>query len=594
MGEHIAAALGKFDKKQGYFVLENGDILTWCFGHMLEPLMPEDLDEKYKYWTLNTLPILPEALKNKVSKSKAQQFAVIQELLAKHKDAVVVHACYAGREGQLIGDEILIFCNWKGKTDRLWLNELTPGEITRAFAAIKPNDTYKGMLNAALSRQYADWVTGINLTRLFTLKARSVDPNTGVLSYGRVQTPTLKLVVDRDIERANFRPKDYYLLYADFDAEGTRIRAKWQIPDGCLYADDSGRITDKAFLQGLADGVKGTSGRVAKLKKTLEKKSADLPYDLAVLQRDANKKLDMSAARTLEIAQSLYEKKLTTYPRTECRYLPDDVHAAAPTVFATLQAYFGDQIICGADPKIRNGAWDSRKVIEHSGIIPTGSMPEGALGDEEKAVFRLIAERYLLQFYGMYTYEATAVVVETHDGAEKWSANGRRIVDLGWRARSSEEGDGQGDDNDDGKDVLLPSLREGQEVVCSATSISAKQTTKPAQFRDGTLIEAMTQVYKYVLDPAIKAKLKETSGIGTPAGRANFIEILLKRTYIQRSGKYLESTALGRSMIKVVPPELSDPGYTALLGACRTLNFTKFTIMLSNTCTKGIVFSIIF
>jgi DNA topoisomerase-3 len=559
MARDIAAVVGSAIKKGKYLQCGSDVIVTWCLGHLLEACSPVDLDQKkYKTWSLEYLPIIQDRLEVAPIRSSKEQLDAIRVLLKEHPDAEVVHACDAGREGQVIGDELLNYLRFKGPVKRLWVNDLTPESVRKGLASMRDNSAYSGLSQAGRARRFCDWTYGINLTRYFTVLGRKSDPNLGVVSYGRVQTPILRLIVMRDRERENFTPTTYYVVSGDFRTRELKVFSAQYVPDKhSLHVDEQGRLLDKNAAAAVAGRSRGP-GEIVRLVKGEKVLPPPLPYDLAALQIDANRKIGTTAAETLAVTQSLYEKKAVTYPRTDCRYLPEEPHARAAEIFGVVSSIPGAPEAGDADANIKSAAWDTQKVVAHSGLMPTGSMPDSPLTADESAIFNLIAERFFLQFYKPFLYEAVSAIIRV--GEDIWSANGRKVLDPGWRQRA-----GAWAEADDPDGEPLPPLAEGEVLACREATVTAKKTTVPLPYTDATIIVAMKEIHKFVKDPKQKAKLKETDGIGTPASRADFIEKLLKREYIMRTGKKLTSTPFGRNAVDVFPEFLTDPGMTAIM-----------------------------
>lgn len=502
------------------------------------------------------LPVIPADWKLSPRDGGAgKQLKVIRDLL---KDATeVVNAGDADREGQLLVDEVLLFLNWKGKTSRLWLSSLDDESVQRALATIKSNDAMRALYESALARQRADWLMGMNCSIALSrnLQACGVP---GAWSVGRVQTPTLALLVDRQREIEHFKPRDHYQVQAVMDGD---IRAQWQIPED-LQTDD-GLLLDKSAADATASAVQGQRATVASITRKAGERQAPLPYVLSTLQKDASNRLGLSAKDTLAAAQELYEAKLATYPRSDCPYLPMEMHADAARSIRAL----GGTDLPGIDPERRHPAWNTAKVEAHHGIIPTGrSLAEASAGLSENAkkVYGLLRQSYLRLFMPAEAFESREAVF-TFPSGHRFKATARIVQEPGWTQLG--QGEAAAEDGEAEQPAKLPILTEGQQLDCLSAQVLSKRTAPPKPYTDGTLIAAMTGVYKLVTDPKLKARLKETSGLGTEATRASMIEVLIARGYAERRKKEIHPTERGVQlidMLRKVAPDLADPGTTAL------------------------------
>lgn len=554
LGRTIAAALGG-GRRESKAIRGNGWVVSWCVGHLLEQAMPEDYDPRLRQWRSQDLPILPQRWKSLPKAATEDQLAAIRGLL-KQAD-LVVHCGDPDREGQLLVDEVLEHLHWPGPTLRAWLPDLSDRALTHALAreSLRPNEAYRGLRDAARGRARADWLVGMNLSRAMTLANRAAGGD-ALISIGRVQTPTLKLVVDRDREIERFVPKDFFLVRARFEQEGARYFGDWIPPE--RLADDEGRCLDRAEAEAVRERVEGQVGRVEQLEVKARAEPPPLPFSLNELQQAASRRLGLSAQRTLELAQSLYERhKLITYPRTDCRYLAANQHADAPAVLAALAGGgYADQV-AAADPARKSRAFDDRRITAHTAIIPTAKAAEkGRLSDHEQRLYDMVARTYLAQFYPDYRYQATKVVTECV--GERFRSSGRITLELGWKElfpssnAETETKDGQS----------LPTLRKG-EVLCETAELLVRQTRPPAHYTEGTLIRAMANISRLVGDERIRRTLRENQGIGTEATRAGIIETLKLRGFIEVCGKSLLATSLGGALVDSVPGQLASPAVTA-------------------------------
>ncbi len=475
----------------------------------------------------------------------------------------VVIATDADREGETIGREVLERCGWRGPIRRLWLSALDEASIRKALANLLPGGQTEPLYQAGLGRARADWLVGMNLSRLYTLQGRRRGSE-GVLSVGRVQTPTLKLVVDRDREIEGFKSLPYFEVMATFAAAAGTFRAKWQ--PGRDQSDAEGRcISQPAALQ-VAQKVQGQEGRITEALTKRVKEAPPLPYDLSGLQQEASRRWGMGAQQVLDSAQALYEThKATSYPRTDCAYLPESQFAEAGAVLRALKQTDGAlaALADGADTRRKSRAWNDARITAHHAIIPTAAPVDmGRLSDTERRVYDLIRRRYLAQFYPDHEYDQTTITAQA--AGETFRAAGRMPRVAGWKAVISEAAATPENGAEGAANQALPPVSQGDAARAVAAEVVNRHTTPPARYTEGTLIAAMKSVGRLVQDARLKAVLKETSGIGTEATRAAIIETLLKRGFIVREGrKHLVSTSPGRALIDAVPDDVKDPATTA-------------------------------
>lgn len=549
----IAQGLGGGPKKDGFYDCGD-DVVTWCFGHLFEDVKPEAYGEQYRQWRRDTLPIVPEkwllVLRN--DKGVKEQIEVVKSFL--NRAECVINAGDPDREGQLLVDEVIEECGYTGKILRLWLTALNDKAVAHALAHLEDNARYAPLHDSALARKRADWLVGMNATRAMTLKARDAG-YVGVMGQGRVQTPTLALVVNRDKARADHRSQVFYVLRGTFTYGDTQFLASF-VPDGNMSGlDDKGRIADQSVARGIADGASGKSGVVTACEKELKVRQPPLPHCLSTLQVMANAKYGMSAQEVLDTAQALYEKKLTTYPRTDCQYMASAELADAERIVSMLKQFSGlEDVAGGCDLTLKSAAWDDSRLGAHTALAPTGDMPSG-LSEKEAWIYGLIATAYCLQFYPPYQYNSQKITIDCQG---TWVARGQTVVDAGWTARQTDD-----EEKDEDSGQVLPELAKDAQVMCSGVEQQVKKTSPPPKYTEGSLIKDMASVHRFITDPAAKAKLKETEGIGTEATRADTIEKLKRNKYIRADGKALVSTELGQRLIDMSPPELKDPVTTA-------------------------------
>lgn len=553
--KHIGATVND----NGFYRSSDGKIcITWCVGHLLELAEPHFYDEKFKKWSIDDLPILPEKWVYNVAQKTSKQFKVVQGLVKKAN--VIIIATDPDREGEAIAWSLLERFNWKGETKRLWFSALDDTSIKKALASLKAaSETYPLYL-AAQARAKADWLVGLNSTRLFTLLGR--DLGYGVLSVGRVQTPVLKLIVDRDREIKNFIPKPYFSVNIQLSKTSQTFNATW-IPEENI--DEAGRCLNESFARQIAQKLQHSrEAKVIDVNTERVKFSPPLAFSLSDLQKACSKKYGMSMPQVLNIAQSLYEThKITTYPRTDCGYLPESMFDEAETIISVIMK--NDPEMAKFMPQInlayKSRLWNDKKVTAHHGIIPTSKTIElSQLSADELKVYDLIRRNYLANF--MVHNEVDKTVVNLISAEQKFQAKGTVLVELGWKVLFTRDNIENAEDVDDKQ--KLPLLSNNDICTISKVDFRSLQTKPPTHFDDGSLLDAMKQIAKYVENPQLKKMLKETSGIGTEATRAGIVETLEKRNYIERKKKIILATNIAYALIDSLPDVLKDPGMTAL------------------------------
>lgn len=556
----IAAVLGARRRGDGCW-LGTDVTVTWCIGHLLETAPPDAYDARYKRWVLADLPIIPDKWKMTVKPRTASQFKAVKRLLGETSELII--ATDADREGEMIARELVEHCRYRGPIRRLWLSALDEASIRKALAALKPGAETFSLYHSALGRSRADWLIGMNMSRLFTLLGRQSGYQ-GVLPVGRVQTPTLRLVVDRDRSIADFVPVPFWAIDVDLLHNGTRFTAQWRAPtDAC---DDQERCLNQALGQQAAAAIgSATSARVVKLKTERMREVAPLPFDLGTLQEVCSKKLGLGAQETLDIAQALYETyKVITYPRSDCGYLPLSQHSEAPGILAALrQADPGLEALRGhLEPQRRSRAWNDAKVSAHHGIIPTAAAKNlERLAGKHRAVYTLIRARYLAQFLPNHEYDRTQADFDCTGQALR--AVGKQIIEPGWK-RALPEALAPAKGREAAAPQTLPALSQGAECAVAEVKLKDLWTQPPKPYTEGDLIKAMKNVARLVEDPLLKQKLKDTTGIGTEATRASIIQGLIERGYLVKNGKALAATPAAFSLIDAVPRAIADPGTTAI------------------------------
>lgn len=583
MGREIAKCLkGPVRSHDGWLETADGAV-TWGFGHILRQKEPEEYSEKYKFWRAEDLPIVPAEWQLVVEQSSARQFRIVKDLIARADE--IVHAGDPDREGQLLIDEVLDFVGNKKPVKRILLNALDEKSIREANASLRENSDFHALKQSALARARADWLIGMNLSRAYTLAARRAGHKKLVLPVGRVKTPTLALVVRREREIEGFKPVDYFELRGKFRHAGGDFTAIWKPHEEEAGLDREGRIVDEAAakerLTGFAEPP--AEGRVADLRRAKKTEGQRLPFSLSSLQVLAGKKYGYEPQLVLDTAQKLYEKKLTTYPRSDSEYLPLNQRKDAPAILAHLRD--GDDAALshwagGADAKIKSRAWNDKKVTAHHAIIPTTVRARlGTLSEAERNIYRLIAQAFIAQFYPEHVYEQTRTTLDYH--GEAFAVSGRREIQAGWRtlyreAKRTSAGDaadaetgadsGDGTDGEEAADALLPPLSKGDVVTYLDGTLKKRATKPPPRFTPATLLQGMKEIHKYVLDPEAKKRLKDVYGIGTEATRAAIIDDLIKRRFLSAKGKkkLLYPTDTAYLLVDALPDDLVYPDATAL------------------------------
>ncbi len=561
VGRELAGILGVVKSAEGYIECRNDTCVTWCRGHLLGQARPEAYVSGERV-EARDLPIIPQHWKLEARDSDARkQLAVIRGLLERADE--VVHAGDADREGQLLVDEVLYALHWSGPVRRLWLSSLDDKSIRKALGDLRPNAEYRSLFDAALGRQRADWLIGFNASIAYSrnLQSRGLG---AAWSIGRVQTPTLALIVDREREIERFTSRQHFTVRADLRPsrkEGLELQlvsAMWRIPEDLLIDD---LLLDREPAAALAVRLPGESAVVEKFTRKEHEREALMPYTLSKLKQAANRRFGLSGQVTLNAAQELYEAKVTTYPRTDCPYLPEEQHEDAREILGGL----GALSIAGVDAHRKHAAWNTKKVEAHHAIIPTGrAVPERCSRAAEQ-VFSLIREAYVRLFMPPERYE-TREAIFAFPGGERFRAHSRFTLKPGWTELGGSD-EAPSDEDGQNESARLPDLKVGERLVCTQAEVVAKDTKPPRYFTDGTLEAAMVGIHKLITDPKMKARLRETSGLGTEATRAAIIETLIGREYIYRDKKQLRPTERGCTLIdtlRKVLPELPDPVETAL------------------------------
>jgi len=558
----IADVLPKPHRKgDGYIECGNGQVVTWCIGHLLEQAQPDVYDSRYARWNLADLPIVPEKWQLQPRPSVLKQINVIKRLLADADE--VVHAGDPDREGQLLVDEVIDYLQLPAEkrqhVQRCLINDLNPQAVERAIGRLRANSEFIPLCVSALARARADWLYGINMTRAYTLLGRNAGYQ-GVLSVGRVQTPVLGLVVRRDEEIENFVSKDFFEVKAHIvTPAGERFTALWQPSDACEpYQDEEGRLLHRALAEHVVNRISGQPAMVTAYNDKRESELAPLPFSLSSLQIEAAKRFGLSAQNVLDICQKLYEThKLITYPRSDSRYLPEEHFAGRHAVLNAIGVHAADLLPQPVvNPDTRNRCWDDKKVDAHHAIIPTARSSKVSLSDNEAKVYNLIARQYLMQFCPDAVFRKCQIDLDIANG--KFIAKARFLAEAGWRTLLGAK---ERDEDDDG--TPLPVVAKGDELLCEKGEVVARQTQPPRHFTDATLLSAMTGIARFVQDKDLKKILRATDGLGTEATRAGIIELLFKRGFLVKKGRYIHSSDAGRALIHSLPEMAARPDMTA-------------------------------
>lgn len=557
VGAYIANVLGANKRCDGYFE-GNGYWVTWTFGHLCALLDPHEYTEQWKGWNLSSLPMIPQRFSIKVSGDEGvhKQFNVIKNLIEQADE--VINCGDAGQEGELIQRWVYQQAGCKCPVKRLWVNSLTEEAIKDGFQKLKDQSEYQHLYEAGLMRAIGDWLLGMNATRAYTIRyAKGTGKNRQVLSVGRVQTPTLALVVKRQAEIEHFVPKTYWELKTNY--RDTLFSAQIPVEDG-EYA-----ITSEEQGQALVDSIKDELLTITSVEKKKGLEYAPKLYDLTSLQVDCNKKYGFSAEQTLQLIQSLYEKRLTTYPRVDTTYLSDDIYPKVPGTLNGIKDYYPSVApLIGAKLPKSKKVFDNSKVTDHHAIIPTGQRPEGMTADEKK-VYDLVALHFIAVFYPECEVSNTTVLAKA--GEIDFKVTGREVIKPGWRVvfeneRSQSELNDENDANDENAKGL-PAFVKGESGE-HVPVLKEKTTTPPKYYTEATLLRAMETAGKTVENEELRDAMKE-NGIGRPSTRAAIIEKLYQRKYIVKQGKSLRATDIGIDLIHtIISPLLKSAELTGL------------------------------
>lgn len=534
----------KCNKPNEGFIEGPDYVVTWALGHLVTLKEPEDYDDKYKEWRIEDLPMLPVKMELKVFKRTGHQFNTVRNLMHRGDIGEMVIATDAGREGELVARWIIKVAGWKKPIHRLWISSQTDEAIRKGFANLRPGREYENLYEAAVCRSEADWLIGLNVSRALTCKFSAQ------LNAGRVQTPTLSIIIAREKEIHNFTPVPYWTIRASFG----NYFGNWQ-------AEGGGRIFDSARAETIRAKVDGQTGVIQSVATKEKVEPPPLAYDLTELQRDANRRFGYSAKQTLSILQNLYERhKLVTYPRTDSRYISKDIVATLPDRLMAMAKgpyeKLARQIVGHLSPG--KHLVDDSKVSDHHAIIPTEQPLElSVLDDEERKVYDLVARRFLAVLYPPYRYDQTTIVTEVM--GENFYAKGKVVKAMGWREVSTAV---QESTDEELPEQTLQQHREGETVKVKECKLGKGRTTPPPRYTEATLLTAMECAGKFIEDEQLRESMKQ-GGLGTPCTRAEIIEKLISCSYIERNGGHLYPTSKGMQLMNLVPRELQSPDLTA-------------------------------
>ena len=549
VGQYIAKVLGANAKHDGYFE-GNGYQVTWTFGHLCALLDPNEYNDAWKAWNMSSLPMIPDRFGIKVTEDKGvqKQFNIIRSLILQADE--VINCGDAGQEGELIQRWVYQKAGCKCPVKRLWVNSLTEEAIAEGFRQLKDQSNYQRLYEAGLMRAIGDWLLGMNATRAYTLRyAQGFGKDRQVLSVGRVQTPTLALVVKRQAEIEHFVPRTYWELKTKY--RDTLFSA--QLP----AEEDEYAITTQEYGQQLVDSIKDELLTITSVSKKKGTEYAPRLFDLTSLQVECNKKYSFSADQTLKLIQSLYEKRITTYPRVDTTFLSEDIYPKVPATINSIKDYFPQVApLIGAKLPKSKRVFDNKKVTDHHAIIPTGQRPDNLTADERK-VFDLVALRFIAAFYPDCEISTTTVLAKA--GEIDFKVTGREILKPGWREVFGKNTD----ETEETEQKTLPAFKEGESGP-HVPELQGKTTQPPKYYTEATLLRAMETAGKTVENEELRDALKE-NGIGRPSTRAAILEKLYQRKYIVLKGKQIHATEIGIDLIhKIISPLLKSAELTGL------------------------------
>jgi DNA topoisomerase-3 len=553
----IAPHVGARQRGDGC-ITGQGVTVTWCIGHLLEQAKPEVYEPALARWSLAPLPVVPQRWQMEVKSSTRDQYGVVNRLIKQASEVII--ATDADREGEVIAREVLERARYSGPIRRLWLGALDDASVKKALGKLLPNEKTVGMYHSGMGRSRADWLAGMNVTMALTTAFGAGGGRAGVLHCGRVQTPVLALVVRRERAIANFKPKTYFVLSAQFEMLGSLVPMDWLCPQEKLDAE--GHCVDKAVIDAVAKKISGKTGWLEKVTRTPEREQAPLLYSLGSLQREASAKLGLKAQAVLDACQALYEKqKATTYPRTDCEFLPSSMFAEAKAVVDALGK--ADErmtkIALEVDLTHAGRAFNDKKITAHHAIIPTtnAAVRVQDMSQTEFLVYDLIRRRYLAQFLG--DYEFTKTVIELVCEGERFTKSGKTPKVPGWRRAyaglvAQAPVKPKSGETEAAKEVAIPDVNEGDQAINRVAETTKTQTKPPKRYTEGTLLGAMESIDKVIDDPRLRKIMqsKEKAGIGTDATRAAIIEGLFKREYIGNEKKTIVPTQKGVQLIELI------------------------------------------
>ena len=569
LGRAIAAALPAPHQKGNGWIRcgegSNASTVSWCIGHLLEPAEPGQYDPRWKKWRQEDLPLFPGRWEVMPKDSVRQQLKVLESLVRKAE--TIVHAGDPDREGQLLVDEVIRYTGATCPVQRILINDLTPAAVAKAIQAPKDNREFRRLSHSALARQRADWLYGINLTRFYTLSYQQQGQQ-GVYSVGRVQTPVLGLVVERDNTIENFQPKPFFRVQAtchavDEESDQQSFTARWQPSEAYReYLDEEDRLLDSDVARQIAEAVEGRPGKVTESRFRDRNETPPLPFSLSALQIEAGRLFRMGAKDVLDTAQNLYERhQLITYPRSDCRYLPEGHFDQRQSVVQAIGNVAGELATAceAADLNRRTEAWNDKKVDAHHAIIPTArKAPNGRLSEAERNIYDLISRYYLMQFSADAIHREGKLTVGI--GEHAFRATETAVLQPGWKTLEIR----QRESRQEAAKAPLPRLEKGDPILCDSMDIAERKTQPPQYFTDATLLSAMTNIARFVSDPELRKTLRETDGLGTEATRAAIIDTLFRRDYLYRDKRHIRSTPKGKALIDSLPESVSKPDMTAI------------------------------
>ena len=558
-GNDIAKVLGATTRGDGCLSTPDGQtFVTWGVGHLVEQFNPEDYDPAFKRWAFETLPIIPSQWGLSPKKTTKKQYGIVMKLIKQAQ--LMVIATDIDREGETIARELLELAKYRGQIKRLWLSALDDASIRKALGALKNNDETLPLYYAGLARSRADWLIGMNFSRLFTLLAQQNGYQGNPLSVGRVQSPTLNLVVNRDRDIRHFVPKQHFTLQVAFSDGTQSFTAQYIIPEQNL--DEDGLCLRSQVIQAANQQIRQIGqAKIESVETKREKQSAPLLFALSDLQSEANRLYGLGAQQVLDIAQSLYEThKATTYPRTDCGYLPESQFAeVSPVIQCLMQSDNRLQpLMPQLDLSQKSRVWNDKKITAHHGIIPTMvKIDLSKMTEDEFKLYDLIRRRYLAQFLPASETDKTQILLKC--GQHSLIARGNNLVVSGWKILF-----GKTQEDHDENQQILPKVQQRQICRIENTEIKTLQTTPPAHFTEGTLLTAMKNAARFVTDERLKQRLRETEGLGTEATRAATIQGLIDKGFLKKKGKLLLATEEAITLMDNLPTVLKDPGLTAL------------------------------